>query len=303
MSDQPAEVSPADFAAARGPGLGDWLPSVRQQERDAYRRGRSIRSVLIAVASTVVVAGVLIVAVVSSPGWDRTRDTFFNVGVARDAFPDVLAGFWINVKIFLISGICVLIFGLLLAVLRTLRGPVFWPLRALAVGYIDLFRGMPLILTLLLVGFGVPGLRLQGVPTDAVVLGCIALILTYSAYVAEVFRAGIDSVHPSQRAAARSLGLTGPQTLRYVVLPQAVRRVVPPLLNDLVALTKDSGLISILGAAIDAIRAAQIATAQTFNFTPYVVAGALFLLLTIPLTRLTDSVSRRYGYLPAGGHL
>jgi polar amino acid transport system permease protein len=179
---------------------------------------------------------------------------------------------------------------------------VFWPLRALATAYVDLFRGLPLILVLLLVGFGVPGLRLQGVTNNAVVLGCVALVLTYSAYVAEVFRAGIESIHPSQRAAARSLGLSGPQTMRYVVLPQAVRRVVPPLLNDVVSLTKDSGLISVLGA-IDAVRSAQIETATSFDFTPYVVAGVLFVLLTIPLTRLTDALSRRYGYLPAGGHL
>jgi polar amino acid transport system permease protein len=280
-----------------------WTPSPRQQERDSYRRRRRLRSVLIAVASTTVLAGALIVALLSAPGWQRTQDTFFNLQVAVDTFPAVLAGFWINVKVFVISGVCVLVLGLLLALLRTLRGPVFWPLRALAIGYIDLFRGLPLILTLLLVGFGIPGLRLQGMPTSTVVLGCVALVLTYSAYVAEVFRAGIESVHPSQRAAARSLGLTGAQTLRFVVLPQAVRRVIPPLLNDLVALTKDSGLISVLGAAIDSVRAAQISTAQTFNFTPYVVAGGLFLLLTIPLTRLTDHVSRRYGYLPAGGHL
>jgi polar amino acid transport system permease protein len=195
-----------------------------------------------------------------------------------------------------------LVFGLGIALLRTLRGPVFWPVRALALGYVDLFRGLPLILVLLLVGFGVPGLRLQGVPSSAVVLGCVALVLTYSAYTAEVFRAGIESVHPSQRAAARSLGLGAGQTMRFVVLPQAVRRVVPPLLNDVVSLTKDSGLISVLGA-IDAVRAAQIETAKTFDFTPYVVAGALFVLLTIPLTRLTDAVSRRYGYLPTGGHL
>ena len=281
----------------------NWTPSARQQERDRYRRSRTVRSLLIALTSTAVLGGGLILGLVLSPGWDRTRDTFFNLDVARDAFPDVLAGFWINLQVFAVSCVCVLILGLLLAVLRTLRGPVFWPLRALAVGYIDLFRGLPLIITMLLVGFGVPGLRLQGVPTDTVVLGGVALVLTYSAYVAEVFRAGIESVHPSQRAAARSLGLSGPQTLRHVVLPQAVRRVVPPLLNDVVALTKDCGLISVLGATIDAVRAAQIATAETFNFTPYVVAGALFLLLTIPLTRLTDYVSRRYGYLPAGGHL
>ena len=280
-----------------------WTPSPRQQERDAYRRRQTLRSLSIAAISTLVLGAVLVIGVTSSPGWDRTRDTFFNWGVGKDAFPDVLTGFWVNVRVFLISAVCILILGLGLAVLRTLRGPVFWPLRALAVTYVDVFRGLPLILVLLLVGFGLPGLRLQGVPNDPIVLGCVALVLTYSAYVAEVFRAGIESVHPSQRAAARSLGLSGAQTLRHVVLPQALRRVVPPLLNDLVALTKDSGLISILGAAIDAVRAAQIATATTFNFTPYVVAGLLFLVLTIPLTRLTDFVSRRYGYLPAGGHL
>jgi polar amino acid transport system permease protein len=280
-----------------------WSPSARQQERDAFRRGQAQRSLLIAVTSTAVLGAVLVIAVTSSPGWDRTRDTFFNWAVGVDAFPDVLAGFWVNVRVFLISGACMLFLGLGLAVLRTLRGPVFWPLRALAVAYVDLFRGLPLILVLLLVGFGVPGLRLQGVPTNPIVLGCVALVLVYSAYVAEVFRAGIESVHPSQRAAARSLGLSGPQTMRHVVLPQAVRRVIPPLLNDVVSLSKDSGLISVLGAAIDAVRAAQIATATTFNFTPYVVAGLLFLVLTIPLTRLTDAVSRRYGYLPGGGHL
>ena len=262
-----------------------------------------MRSLLIAVVSTAVLTTIVVLAVTSSPGWDRTRDTFFNWGIGKDAFPDVLTGFWVNVRVFAISAVGMLVLGLGLAVLRTLRGPVFWPLRALAVAYVDLFRGLPLILTLLLVGFGVPGLRLRGVPTDPVVLGCIALVLTYSAYVAEVFRAGIESVHPSQRAAARSLGLSSAQSLRFVVLPQAIRRVIPPLLNDVVALTKDSGLISILGAAIDAVRAAQISTATTFNFTPYVVAGLLFLLLTIPLTRLTDVVSRRHGYLPAGGHL
>ena len=163
--------------------------------------------------------------------------------------------------------------GLLIAALRTLRGPVFFPLRALATGYVDLFRGLPLLIALYLIGFGVPALRLQGVPTDVAVLGTVTLILIYSAYVAEVFRAGIESVHPSQRAAARSLGLTHRQSMRLVILPQAVRRVLPPLLNDFVALQKDVGLISVLGA-VDAIRAAQIEAARTFNFTPYVVAGA-----------------------------
>jgi polar amino acid transport system permease protein len=193
--------------------------------------------------------------------------------------------------------------GLLLAVLRTLRGPVFWPVRVLTVVYIDTFRGLPVLLVLLLVGFGVPGLRLQGVPSSAVVLGCVALVMTYSAYVAEVFRAGIESIHPSQRAAARSLGLTSGQSLRHVVLPQAVRRVLPPLLNDVVSLTKDSSLIIVLGVPIEALRQAQIITSETFNFTPYVVAGLLFLALTVPMTRFTDWMSDRYGYSPAQGHL
>lgn len=282
--------------------MSEWAPSRRQLERDAYRRRQSVRSLLVAAASTIVLGGALVTAVVSAPGWPRTRDTFFDLDVGRQALPDVAAGFWLNVRVFAISAVLMLVVGLGIAVLRTLRGPVFWPVRAVALVYVDLFRGLPLILVLLLVGFGVPGLRLQGVPTSAVVLGSAALVLTYSAYVAEVFRAGIESVHPSQRAAARSLGLSATQTMRHVVLPQAVRRVVPPLLNDVVSLTKDSGLISVLGA-IDAVRSAQIETAKTFDFTPYVVAGGLFVLLTIPLTRLTDAVSRRYGYLPAGGHL
>ncbi len=176
-------------------------------------------------------------------------------------------------------------------------------MRALATGYVDVFRGLPLLVLLYLVGYGVPGLRLQGVPSSATVLGGVALTLSYSAYVAEVFRAGIESVHPSQRAAARSLGLSAGQTLRLVVLPQAVRRVIPPLLNDLASLIKDSGLISVLGIPLDAIRYAQIRQYELANYTPYVVAGLLFMLLTIPMTRFTDAVSRRYGYVSGGGHL
>jgi polar amino acid transport system permease protein len=280
-----------------------WVPSPLQRERIAYRRRRTRRSVLLAVVSTAVVGGVLGGVLVSAPGWPRVKQSFLSYDVARRALPDLLTGFWLNIKVFSISAVLILALALLLAVLRTLRGPVFWPLRALAVVYVDVFRGIPLLLVLYLVGFGLPGLRLQGIPTDAVVLGVIALTLSYSAYVAEVFRAGIESVHPSQRAAARSLGLSAGQTMRLVVLPQAIRNVVPPLLNDLVSLTKDSGLISVLGIPLDVIRYGQIWQAQTANFTPYVVAGLLFMLLTIPMTRLTDAVSRRYGYLPSGGHL
>ena len=277
-----------------------WSPSPVALDRIAYRRARTRRSVLAATASTVTVTGLAIAALVASPGWPRVRQSFFDPDVAWASLPRVAQGLWLNVRVMAVAAVAILVLALLLAIARTLRGPVFFPLRAAATAYVDVFRGLPLLLVLLLVGFGVPGLRLQGVPTDNVVLGGLALVLTYSAYVAEVFRAGIESVHPSQVAAARSLGLTHSQTLRTVVLPQAVRRVVPPLLNDLVALQKDSGLISILGA-IDAIRAAQVQTAQYANFTPYVVAGVLFVMLTIPLTRLTDALARRSGWLGALG--
>jgi polar amino acid transport system permease protein len=192
------------------------------------------------------------------------------------------------------AAIMVLVFGLLLAIMRTLKSPVFFPLRVLSRGYVDLFRGLPLIIVLYLVGFGIPGLRLEWlgrVPPE--VLGTIALALTYSAYVSEVFRAGIESVHPSQRLAARSLGLKYSQSMRLVVLPQAVRKVVPPLMNDFVALQKDVGLISVLGA-IDAVRGAQIEAAKFANFTPYVVAGLLFVLLAIPTVRLADRIARKF---------
>ncbi len=279
-----------------------WTPSATQRERLAYRRRQARRSGLVAALSTAAVVAVAVIALTSSPGWPRVRQSFFDPAVAVAALPRVLEGLWLNVRVMAVAAVVILVVALALAIARTLRGPVFFPLRAAATVYVDVFRGLPLILVLLLVGFGLPGLRLQGIPTSAVVLGGLALVLTYSAYVAEVFRAGIESVHPSQVAAARSLGLSRAQTLRTVVLPQAVRRVVPPLLNDLVALQKDSGLISILGA-IDAVRAAQISTSQYASFTPYVVAGVLFVLLTIPLTRVTDALARRGGWAGATGGL
>lgn len=269
-----------------------WVPSGRQREREAYRRRVARRSVLVAAASTAVLTGLAVAVVVGSPGWPRVQETFFDPAQARAAFPAVLAGFWMNVRVFLVGSVLVLVVGLAVAVLRTLRGPVFFPVRLLAAAYTDLFRGLPLILVILLLGFGIPALRLSGVPDSPVVWGTTALVLTYGAYVAEVIRAGIESVHPSQVAAARSLGLSHAGSLRFVVLPQALRRVVPPLLNDAASLQKDSGLISILGV-IDAVRAAQIETAVSFNYTPYLVAAVLFLLLTIPMVRITDYVSLR----------
>ena len=285
-----------------GAPIPAWTPSALQQARDAYRRRQTTRSVLIAAASTVALVTIVTAVVTNAPGWPRVRESFFNLDAARASLPAVASGLWLNVRVFFAAGVLMLAFGLLLAVLRTMRGPVFWPVRALATGYVDLFRGIPLLLVIYLVGFGVPGLRLQAVPSNVTALGTVALVLSYSAYVAEVFRAGIESVHPSQRAAARSLGLTAGQAMRLVVLPQAVRRVVPPLLNDLASLIKDSGLISVLGV-LDAIRQAQIEQYELANFTPYVVAGVLFALLTIPMTRATDALARRYGYTAQGGHL
>jgi polar amino acid transport system permease protein len=279
-----------------------WTPSDRQLARLAHQRRQTTRSVLIAASSTLVLGVALVTVVRGAPGWPRVRDSFFNLEVARESLPDVATGLWLNVRVFLVVSVLMIAVGLLIAVLRTLPGPVFWPVRVLATGYVDVFRGIPLLVLLYLIGFGVPGLRLQGVPTDPAVLGGFALTLCYSAYVAEVFRAGIESVHPSQRLAARSLGLTSAQTMRLVVLPQATRPVVPPLVNDLSSLIKDSGLISVLGP-LDAIRWAQIRSSELANFTPYLVAAVLFMLLTIPMIRVSDAVARRYGFTPAGGHL
>ncbi|MET9520493.1 amino acid ABC transporter permease [Streptomyces sp. NPDC002994] len=269
-----------------------YVPSARRLERERHKRARTRRATAIAALSTLVTAAVLFLVVTNSPGWPRTRETFFSAEYAREALPKVIDGLWLNLRLLVVCGAAVLVIGMLLAVARTLRGPVFFPLRALAAAYTDFFRGLPLIICLLLVVFGVPALRLAGVTTDPVLLGGAALTLTYSAYVAEVFRAGIESVHPSQRAAARSLGLSSGQALRFVVLPQAVRRVVPPLLNDLVSLQKDTGLVSIAGA-VDAVYAAQIIASKEFNYTPYVVAGLVFVALTIPMTRFTDWVTAR----------
>ncbi|MFE2976046.1 amino acid ABC transporter permease [Streptomyces sp. NPDC059258] len=279
-----------------------YAPSERRIARERYRRGRTRRATAIAATSTLVTGAVLFLLITGSPGWTRTKETFFSAHYARVALPQVMEGLWLNLRLLAVCGAAVLVLGLLLAVARTLRGPVFFPVRALATAYTDFFRGLPLIICLLMVVFGVPALRLEGVTTDPVLLGGSALVLTYSAYVAEVFRAGIESVHPSQRAAARSLGLSSGQALRFVVLPQAVRRVVPPLLNDLVSLQKDTGLVSIAGA-VDAVYAAQIIASKDFNYTPYVVAGLVFVALTIPMTRLTDWVTARMDRRRAQGGL
>ena len=250
------------------------------------------RNVAIAVVSTIVFLVVAGLAIVNSPGWDEVRSFFFDREEFAESFPKILDAFLNNVKLFCLGEVFILIVGLLLAVLRSLQGPVFFPLRALAIVYTDVFRGVPTILVIAMLGFGVPALQIQGLPTSEFFWALVALVLVYSAYVAEVYRAGIQSVHPSQEAAARSLGLTTRQTLRFVVVPQAVRRVIPPLLNDFIGLQKDTALVAILGT-VEAFRQAQIDTAASFNYTAYTATAVVFILVTIPLARFTDWLVER----------
>ncbi len=273
-------AAPYDFG-------GPWKPSDIEVARRGARRKRNQRNSLIAALSSAIVLGSLAIIVISSPGWATLRDTFFDWAYGVEILPKVILGFGTNVALTLIAGTLVAINGLAIALLRTSRSAALTPFRFLATVYVDVFRGIPMLLVILLVGFGIPALQIKGLTNNVLILGTLAVIITYSAYVAEVIRSGILTVHPSQRAAARSLGLSHFQTLRHVVLPQALKRVTPPLLNDLVALIKDTGLVSILGVT-DAIRAAQIQTSKTFNYTPYVMAALIFLAITIPLTRFTD---------------
>jgi polar amino acid transport system permease protein len=270
---------------------GSWSPSEIELARREARRTRNKRSALIAALSSFLVLGTLGLVLVSSPGWETLRNTFFKWAYGFEILPKILLGFTTNATLTVIAGTSVALIGLAIALLRTSRSPALTPFRILATLYVDVFRGIPMLLVILLVGFGIPALQIKGLTNNVLVLGTLAVIITYSAYVAEVIRSGILTVHPSQRAAARSLGLSNFQTLRHVVLPQALKRVTPPLLNDLVALIKDTGLVSILGVT-DAVRAAQIQTAKTFNYTPYVMAAIIFLLVTIPLTRWTDRMLR-----------
>jgi polar amino acid transport system permease protein len=245
---------------------------------------------------------VVVLVAVNSPGWEEVRRSFFAGDEFGDAFPEIARAFWLNIKLFCVAEVFILVGALGIAVLRSLPGPVFFPLRLLAVGYVDLFRGVPTILVIYILGFGAPALAISGVPRSPFFWGVSALVLVYCAYVSEVYRAGIESVHPSQEAAARSLGLSRAQALRHVVLPQAVRRVVPPLLNDFIGLQKDTALVALIGP-VEAFRQSQIEVAGSFNYTPYLATALLFVLLTIPLARLTDwLVAReRRKRLAAGG--
>ena len=260
--------------------------------RQAFERRQKRRSVLIAFTSTAIVIGLVVALVPQTPGWYKVKRSFFDGAVLSDTFSKLLSAFVKDIQIFLWCAPCILIWGMTLAVCRSVRTPALFPLRLFAAAYTDIFRGIPVILTILLVGFGVPGLGLHRPWNSPYLWGSVALVLAYSSYVAEVFRAGIESVHESQRAGARSLGLSSGQTLRYVIIPQAVRRVIPPLMNDFVSLQKDVALISLIGP-IEILRQAGIDKSKYANFTPYVGAAIIFLLLTIPETRFVDHLMTR----------
>jgi polar amino acid transport system permease protein len=279
-------------------GIGYGTPieppgSVGASTLDTARRGSRRRNAIISTVSTVVFFAIIIGAIAASPGADKVIDAFFSKTGFEDSFEPIVEGFWLNVKLMLVAEAFVLVLGLLVAVIRSLPGPVLAPLRIVALIYTDVFRAIPLILVIFMVGFGLPALQLDFISDRSVfTYGVIALVLVYSAYVAEVYRAGIDSVHPSQAAGARSLGLTQLQSMRFVILPQAIRRVIPPLLNDFIGLQKDTALVGLLGL-VEVARAAENFSAETFNFTGYTMAALLFIAITIPLARTTDFLINR----------
>jgi len=261
------------------------------------RRG----AVTVSTVSTVVVLAALVAGFLLAPGSAVVRHTFFSphdmwasfVGNPAKGYYSVGEALWLNIRMFLVAEVFILIFALLLALVRQSTSPVLFPFRVLALIYVDFFRGVPVLLIVLAIGFGVPALRLPFVSVQSTaVYGTLALIITYSAYVSEVYRAGLNSVHRSQAAAARSLGLSQFAALRFVILPQAVRNIIPPLLNDFISLQKDTALVGVLGA-IEANEAAQIYSSTVFNYSSYTVAALLFLLLTIPLARFTDRLIDR----------
>ena len=273
------------------------------QTTRARRRGpdpRAVRSSAIAIVSTVVVFGLVGWVVVNAPGWPEVQASFFNAEVFWASLPGLLNAFVVNIQLFMIAEVFVLAFGLVLAIMRGLAGPVFLPLRIMSNAYTDIFRAIPGVLVIYLLGFGIPGLGLIDPRTDQRLFGIAALTLVYSAYVSEVYRAGIESIHPSQDAAARSLGLSRRQALRFVIVPQAVRRVIPPLLNDFIGLQKDTVLVSFIGV-VEIFRYAQIKSAATYNFTPLMGVALVFIVVTIPLIHLVDwLVARDRRQAPVG---
>ena len=260
---------------------------VSATRREIYEADRRRRSLAVAAASTAVVVLALIMLVPLTPGWEKVQKSFFNGAVLAKSFPRLLDAFKVNVMIFAWSAPSIAILGLLIALARGVRAPTLFPLRIFATIYTDVFRGVPVILTVYLIGFGIPGLGLPRPWNSPYIWGSVALVLTYSAYVAEIFRSGIDSVHHSQRSAALSLGLSEGQAMRDVILPQAVRNVVPSQMNMLIALQKDVSLLSFIGP-VEIFRQAGVFKSLLANFTPYVGAAIIFLAVTIPATRYAD---------------
>jgi polar amino acid transport system permease protein len=267
-------------------------PLTTREDRARARRDRRRRHIAISAIATAVVLGGLAARIVTASGWRNFRTTFFSATWFSKSIGGIASGFWLDVRMFLIVEVCVLALALLIALIRTFEYPLLYPVRLLCSIYVDVMRGVPTIMLVYLIGEGVPVLNLKGVPSSPIFLGEAALAMNYSAYVSEVFRAGLMSIHPSQGQAALALGLTPAQTLRTVIVPQAIRRVIPPLLNDFIALQKDVALVSILGPQ-EAFRAAQIFQGADFNYTPLLAAAALYLCVTIPMTRFVDHLQWR----------
>lgn len=264
----------------------------QQTRRQAYEQRQRRNSLLIAALSTTIVISTIVVLLPRAPRWDRVKKSFFDREIFLDSFPRLVEAFWLDIKIFLWSMPLIFALSLAIAVSRNTRSPALFPVRAAAVIYTDVFRGVPVILTIFLIGFGVPGLFDSRTWSNPLIWGTVALVLSYSAYVSEEIRAGIEGVHESQRAAARSLGMTSSQTMSTVVLPQAMRRIVPPMMNSIVSLQKDVALISLIGP-IEILRQAGLDKSKFANFTPYVAAAVIFLCVTIPLTRVADHLLAR----------
>ncbi len=255
--------------------------------RQVYEARVRRRAVLVAGGSTLAVVLAVVVLVPLAPGWPAVKKSFFNAEVFAETFPGLLEAFIWDVAIFLWSAPLIFLLGLLIALARDTTTPALYPLRLFGIAYTDIFRGVPVILVVYLVGFGIPGLGLPRPWNSPYIWGTVALVLTYAAYVAEVFRTGIEGVHPSQRAAAQSLGLSNADTMRYVILPQAIRKVVPANMNLFIALQKDVALLSFIGP-VEIFRQAGVYKSLLANFTPYVGAALIFLAITIPATRYAD---------------
>lgn len=274
------------------PPLSDAQVAELLRPKAFWAQSGVLRSLAIAILSTIVIFGGMAYMIGRSEGWDSVQQAFFSKPDMRAAWPKVVDGFKLNIKMFMIAEPLVLAFGLLLALVRLTRSAVLFPVRALAIAYIDLFRGAPALLVIMMLGFGMPGLRIEWLPNSPVFWGITACVITSAAYTAEIFRAGIESVHPSQRSAARSLGLSNFQTFRHVVLPQGIKAVIPPLISGFVSLQKETALVSTIGP-MEATRNAQIYSALNFNYSSYVVAALLFIAITIPLARFTDWLLKR----------